>query len=241
MTETNQIGDPDVIAASTTNMALPKFWSADPQLWFVHVEAQFQLNKIKSDEKKFNYIIASMACEDLKLVADILPQQPDYEKLKATLIKRCSISDADRVKTLLSGIELGDRKPSQLLRELRLLSTSGTPDEVIKQLWLQRLPLASQTTLLAFDINLDQLGDIADRISSVSQHNISSLQETSSSLSQEVEQLREEINKMKKNLHRSPSPQRKKYNKSSFCWYHEQFKNRARKCQPPCSFRKSEN
>uniref|UniRef100_A0ABD2WXI7 Integrase catalytic domain-containing protein n=1 Tax=Trichogramma kaykai TaxID=54128 RepID=A0ABD2WXI7_9HYME len=87
-----------------------------------------------------------------------------------TLIERLSASEEQRVRQLISEEELGDRKPSQFLRHLRSLAGATiVQDNLMRQLWLHRLPssvraiLATQT-----DAALDKLAELADKIIEIS-------------------------------------------------------------------------
>ncbi|KAF6776183.1 hypothetical protein AHF37_04702 [Paragonimus kellicotti] len=97
------------------------------------------------------------------------PTEP-YEHLKSALLKRTTASEQKRLEALISGEELGDRKPSQLLRRLQQILDRRSIDEALfRQLFLQRLPnfvrsiLASRGHML-----LDELAELADDIMSIS-------------------------------------------------------------------------
>jgi hypothetical protein len=64
-----------------------------------------------------------------------------YEKLKTTMINRFSEPETTKLKKLLHTFELGDKRPSQLLREMQELSDNKLSDDVLKILWIQRLPV----------------------------------------------------------------------------------------------------
>ncbi|KAF8770912.1 hypothetical protein HNY73_018389 [Argiope bruennichi] len=55
-------------------------------------------------------------------------------------------------------MELGDKRPSDLLRQMKSLAGNSISDEVIKSLWLQRLPQQAQAIL---SINKDAIDNIA--------------------------------------------------------------------------------
>ena len=48
-----------------------------------------------------------------------------HQSLKEALIHLYKVSDDDRFDQLLNGVELGDRKSSELLSQIRLLNPSG--------------------------------------------------------------------------------------------------------------------
>ena len=75
---------------------------------------------------------------------------------------------------------IGDRKPSQFLRELRSLSGTVFRDDVIRTIWLSRLP-ANMQAILATQKNqtLNQVADLADTIASTYKGNAQYLSEVS--------------------------------------------------------------
>ena len=104
---------------SAVSIKLPPFWPADPQVWFAQLEAQFQTHSITSLKTCFNYVITSLAPEFAVKVRDLLIRPPadnPYNTLKAELIKRTAASEQCKLQQLISREELGDRKPTQLLR-----------------------------------------------------------------------------------------------------------------------------
>lgn len=145
----------------------PPFWKSSPKLWFSHLEAQFVTGSIVSDETKYYYVVAALDEHMLKLVSDIVekpPNQNKYKTLRDSLIQILSESEAQRLQKLLKGMELGDQKPSQLLRQMRSSNDFALLDPVLKNLWLQRLPQQAQIVLAASTGSLDDLALLADKI-----------------------------------------------------------------------------
>ena len=155
---------------ATVSLKLPPFWPNDPTVWFAQVEAQFHTRNITSQATKYAYIISSLQPEIAQEVRDLLltpPANQPYDTLKSELLQRTSASEQKRLHQLLISEELGDRKPSQLLRRMRqLLGDNHLEDRILRQLFIQRLPMNTQLILAstADSVPLDQLASIADKI-----------------------------------------------------------------------------
>lgn len=88
--------------------------------------------------------------------------------IKKRLITAYSDSRERQIKKLLSEVELGDQKPSQLLREMRALADNRITEEVLRTLWRQRLPTHIQIVLSASDdVALDKMAGIADKVADI--------------------------------------------------------------------------
>lgn len=153
---------------------LPSCWKHHIALWFAQAEAQFVNSRIKDDLTKYYIIIAALDSEALQCVSDIVIKPPANEKylrIKSALIERLQDSEEKRLTQLLTGIQLQDRKPSELLRHMTELAGPAIAESnIVKTLWLQRLPQQVQAILSAIpDNNLDQLASAADKIVDVYQ------------------------------------------------------------------------
>uniref|UniRef100_A0ABD2W8E8 DUF7041 domain-containing protein n=1 Tax=Trichogramma kaykai TaxID=54128 RepID=A0ABD2W8E8_9HYME len=152
---------------------LPAFWPDRPSLWFAQADSQFILSDITVESTKFHYVVSQLDARVALEVEDIITNPPavnPYTFLRLKLIERLSASEEQRVRQLISEEELGDRKPSQFLRHLRSLAGATiVQDNLMRQLWLHRLPssvraiLATQT-----DAALDKLAELADKIIEIS-------------------------------------------------------------------------
>ena len=236
----------------TVSVKLPPFWPADPQLWFAQVEAQFSTRSITAQKTKFEYVIASLSPEYATEVRDLLLQPPNenpYDVLKEQLVKRTAASEQLRLQQLLSTEELGDRKPTQLLRRMQQLlsgTTPGLPDGAfVRELFLQRLPSNVRMVLASArpDTSIDELAQMADKIVEVATPSVSAVTTTPPHITVEMEQLRSEVahlTNLVKSLtqrRRSPSPNRHRRQSPTdvLCWYHQRFGDSARNCIEPCS------
>ncbi|XP_017878763.1 uncharacterized protein LOC108624165 [Ceratina calcarata] len=124
-------------------LKLPDFWSDDPDLWFLHIETQFQNRNIHTDIAKYNAVVAALKPEYMKEVTDVikaLPAADKYSFLKTQLIERFTESVDRRLHKLLTELELGNQKPSQLLKHMRDLAGERASEELLRSRWLVLLP-----------------------------------------------------------------------------------------------------
>lgn len=236
---------------TAVQIKLPPFWPSDPQIWFAQVEAQFTTRGITTQRTKFDYIVSSLAPEIAMEVRDLILQPPDdtpYDKLKQQLIQRTAASEQKRLQQLFNAEELGDRKPSQLLRRMEQLlgdKARNTDSAFLRELFLQRLPSNVRMVLASTPDtgNLHDVAQLADKIMEVATPPppIAAINTTS-----ELEHLRSEVAELKSMLQgfqqssrrsssrRSPSPGPRRQSGPELCWYHSKFGDSAQKCKPPC-------
>ena len=247
---------PPAGAVSAVNLKLPPFWPSNPQVWFAQVEAQFKTRSITSQRTKYDHVVASLSPEVATDVRDLILKPPDanpYDELKMVMIKRTTESEQRRLQQLFSSEELGDRKPSQLLRRLQqLLGDKVIDASFLRELFLQRLPPNVRMVLASTPetTTIDDIATLADHIMDVSAPSISTVAATQ--LSTDVDHLRAEIASLRE-LVSSLSPQIKRRKPQSprhrcspspapprtsddLCWYHARFGQAAKKCRSPCSW-----
>ncbi|RWS11202.1 uncharacterized protein B4U79_04372, partial [Dinothrombium tinctorium] len=191
---------------STVAIKLPPFWTADPELWFHQIEAQFELKGITSDKTKFNYIASSLSGEIASEVRDLLispPKENMYGALKKALISRTSVSEEQRLQQLLQQEELGDRKPSQLLRRMKQLvgdKISIIESTMFRSLFMQRLPEKIRLVLVAAkEEKLETIAEMADKVMEVitPASSIAAIGNEN-----EIDKLQKEVNELRKKIKR---------------------------------------
>ena len=93
-----------------------------------------------------------------------------YQDVKKALIKACELNENDCLDILFNRTELGNRKPSEMLSEMRQLLEAYDADNtqtnaVLKKLFLDKLPQQPRTILAAnLETNLDLLALRADEV-----------------------------------------------------------------------------
>ncbi|GFT04096.1 transposable element Tcb2 transposase [Trichonephila clavipes] len=227
----------------------------------------FTFSGISSDDTKYSALVANLDAETLSYVSDIVlspPNSDKYHTLSQRLITQFSDSETQKIKKLLTDLQLGDEKPSHLLRKMKELSNGQLQDDFLQSLWLQRMPPHIQTVLSAFSEPLDKLAIIADKVSEVvgassticaattvpppSQSSSRSAQPTMDSLARQIQELSLQVAELTRERNssrhqryssdrrRSHSRSRSVNRGSGICYYHRRYKEQARKCVSPCAF-----
>lgn len=238
---------------SEVRVKLPAFWADKPKLWFAQADAQFDLGGIKADTTKFGYVLSMLDTRVAAEVEDAITNPPadqKYEHLKNELISKLSISRTQQIRQLLSGEELGDRRPSAFLRHLRSLAgTELGDDSILRELWMRRLPGEVQRILIAQkDLKLDKVAEIADAIAeasppppaavhAVSSPELSYIMERLEDLSRKVEALSTESFRRSRSGSRVSTSRSSSNSHDRLCWYHKSFGVKAAKCISPCSWK----
>ncbi|KAK5640931.1 hypothetical protein RI129_009478 [Pyrocoelia pectoralis] len=264
------------MAASSTShqritFALPPFWPEQPAAWFAQIEGQFVLNGVTEDAKKYYLVTGSLDFRYVSEVLDIIvspPAENKYEKIKKELIERLSTSQEKKTRQLLEFEELGDRKPSQFLRHLRGLAGNAMPDELLRTIWISRLPGYVQAILATVAAQpLDDAARLADQVcetwskNSIAAYNaiptppvpevradatnnpfdVSAIALQLAAISSRLERLEQNGRQNRNNNYRrrSSSRSRTREHNPDYCFYHDRFGSKAHKCKEPCSFQKN--
>lgn len=154
-------------AIHRVQVKVPPFWKQDPALWFKQLEAHFANSNIVNDLTKFNTIVGVIESDILSTASDIVLNPPAhhlYRTIKQRLIKEFSDSEEKKLRNLLNDLNIGDTKPSSLLRKMREKACGKVGDELLKTIWLQRLPSTIQTVLFNRTDNLNELSVLADKM-----------------------------------------------------------------------------
>jgi len=160
--------DDEGARVSKIAVRVPPFWPEEPELWFLQLEGQFALCGITDDEAKYAHVLSKIEPRQAREIKDVLihpPTADKYRTIKKALIQRLTDSQEQRIRQLLEHEELGNRKLSQFLRHLSTLAGTAVPTELIRTLWLGRLPAQIQAILATrTDDRLEDVAEQADRI-----------------------------------------------------------------------------
>lgn len=255
---------------SRVTVKAPPFWRANPALWFCQLEAQFENSRITIDKTKYFTVVAAIESSILNQVSDLVLNPPEndmYNTLKARLLSVFADSEQIRIKKLLGDVEITEKKPSSLLREMRTLAGNSLTPALLKTLWLQRLPVNIQSILSVSSEGIDGLVVIADKIFDTTAYELNTVNSTRpsekslefqiSELSLQVAELKacfsrrdEQFNRDRysRTRSRSPTPYRRSNNhsesspsKQGMCWYHIRWGEKANTCIGKCNYKRKTN
>ncbi|GFW01727.1 uncharacterized protein TNCV_4086421 [Trichonephila clavipes] len=251
---------------STVSIKIPPFWTDKPEIWFYQIEAQFQISRISLEETKFHYLVSQSEPKYVENIWHIVNSKSDtkFTDSKNRLLSLFTESENLRIKRLLTGIEFGDMKPSQLLQKLKTVATCYISENLIKTLWLEKLSEPIKNILFVSDGNLGKLAVMADKISDrtprteifVTGRSSDSGEATSSKdqlLLDRIQNLEEQICQLSI-LHKSRTKERNSFRpksrsrsrkrfdpKGKYCYFHFRFGARCNpeKCSPPCAWNRT--
>lgn len=227
-------------------------------MWFRQLESQFITSGLTSDAIKYHTLVGSIESNILNHVNHIVEEpaaERKYETLKTALLNEFVESEEKRLRQLLENVSVGDKKPSSLLREMRNLACGKVSDDLLKTLWIQRLPNTTKAILSASDDSIDKIAMMADKIqdqydaaeaiNSVSKNGddrVTILENQYQEIVSKIDALSSGDYRRPRSSSRNSSRNRGRSQSSpSLCWYHYKFGSRATKCRSPCSFNLSKN
>ncbi len=146
-------GAANVGAIYAATIKLPDFWQHNPQPWFQHIEAQFQLRGITRDATKYFHVVAALDASTTARAMALLETPPvdgKYDALKTFLLSLFELSELEKADRLLSLNGLGDGKPSELMERMLAVLGSADPSFLFAHIFLRQLPAPVRTALASF-------------------------------------------------------------------------------------------
>lgn len=203
---------------------LPAFWRKSPRFWFLQAEAQFELAKIKV-KSRFNHVVRTLDEDTATQVMDKITNPRaghEYADLKAALIATYDLPKRDRATRLADMGGLGDKKPSQLLNEMKALLGSEPQNLLFEHHFLANLPDDIRMAIAQQEFkDLDALAAAADKMwreKTIPGTNPLSISAMTS----------KKVMKPRVTLPSSAEDD------DGLCFYHRRFGEKATKCRSPC-------
>lgn len=154
---------------STSKFKLPPFWKNEPELWFDTIEESFRAHNIFNHQLRFHKILESLEQSIISHIANVIRSSScddKYTEAKRQLISIFKTTEEKKFRRLLEEIELGDRKPSTLYREMSELACNNITDEMLVNLWIKKLPqsISQQVQALRLVIQPSDILSAADTL-----------------------------------------------------------------------------
>ncbi|GFR21619.1 transposon Ty3-G Gag-Pol polyprotein [Trichonephila clavata] len=159
MTETEKL------EASGVSIKIPPLWFDKPEIWFYQVGAQFKICRITSEETMFSHPVTQLEPKVLDDIWDIVkdPTPNKHSAAKERLLK-IFVESKNKQITLLTGIELGNVLPSQLLRKMAALAGTDVSEKALRTLWLDKMPDSVKGIVIVSEEYLDKIAAMVDKI-----------------------------------------------------------------------------
>lgn len=227
---------------------LSNFWPENVRMWFARAETQFRMANVTRSLTKFDYLISALSQDELTRVSDLIldpPENEPYERLRDALIAAFAESDNARYKKYFRELTLGDKRPSDLLCQMKQLCPEIS-DPILKTQWLDRLPATMSAILVAAPGDVKDLGKTADviheqmrcgEVSAVTRAD--DLPRVLGELTRRLERLEFQRSQPHRRSSRSRSRSRGRpgtRHEGAVCYYHRRFGEAARRCRRPCAF-----
>jgi hypothetical protein len=232
------------VTLNRAGIRVPLFWLEKPNSWFAQLEGQVALANVTQDATKFYYVISHLDNKYATKVEDVITNTPTrdrYERIKAELIRRLSLSEEQRVRQVLMHEKMGDRRPTHFRRHLRNRAGPSVPFDFLHSLWTNRLPPNIQAIMATQErVSLDDVAQLGDKIAEVTPPpcvaHVSSSGEDICTLTSRIDKLPRQVAALstRPSRPRSPSQTRRHARRSSrpagrspapdICWYKRHFK-----------------
>ncbi|UYV76682.1 hypothetical protein LAZ67_14001733 [Cordylochernes scorpioides] len=172
----------------------------------------------------------------------------------ARLLNWFKESENARIKRLITGVELGNMKPSQLLQKLRAIATPDISEKLIRTLWLHKLTDSFAAILLVSDEDVNKLAAMADKITDMTtKSDIYDINhDTNKVILDKISELERQISQINVDHYsrgdnrqsnsartRSRSRSNRRFNPNGkLCYYHYRFGKKCLpgKCVQPCGW-----
>ena len=262
---TSTAGSPASIAdANATHLKLPTFVALDAPTWFFRAEVSFRIHRTPTT-RQADHVIAALPEDIFIKVSKYLRENPDisYSEIKNHLLSRFAESAASRAAKIraLSLQPLGEDDPVDAWNELENLAAMDPPVDMLKELFLARLPSHIRSALpKAAETDTQTLAkqakDLMEAHAAASPPSAAyqADQETATpddnpdpddvsyAKANQTYLPRYKASTIKNQWYTNPRQQQTPYQPQPYkftCWYHMQFGPRARNCINGCTFSKN--
>jgi hypothetical protein len=228
------------------------FWPHNPDTWFRQLESKFRICNISSSLTKFDLLLMALLTEVCTNITNSVRDIDEaaanaYQQLKALLVSRYTKACWTRAFELLKYPEIGDMKPTELMRQMKaLLPTDDRPGITFMAMFLLRLPSDMRDNLIAKDFKyctmMAEYPDLlyssraGSTIAAVNTEYEAAINAVSGGRRQEFSphdrrSERRSPSRQGRSCRKTPGPYKED---SDICYFHATYGDKARKCKPGC-------
>ena len=160
------------------NIRLPPFDSTHAHSWARQVEAILSASGLYTPAQRFSAVLSALPPSIVTTIQDVInPIGPitdyHYRTLLEALTSRFTLPDRERLRAIIAGKPLGNKRPTHYLRELRAEchgELANIDPYIFRDLFLRALPHAAQQLLTTTypHASIDELAEAAERYLSTS-------------------------------------------------------------------------
>lgn len=161
--------------------------------------------------------------------------QKPYSLVKTMLLEKFSLSIEERINKLVSQpILIGDRTPSEFYTYLAQEAKAvGFNDNWVRCAWLHQMPLNVRLNFIASDETLEDFVSMANLMVKKSNPDSST---RCAKMDREPQYSRLPGSNLNTEKISNVASVRNHRDNSKYCWYHNSFGAKAKKCKAPCYF-----
>ncbi len=247
------------VDSGARTIKLPEFYQKDTRIWFEQIEQILPESSPAVRKSSLLRVLPTNVLFDSGAKAS-----DSYEEIKANIISNFDDSMDRNLRKVLAEQQLGDRKPSAVLRQLQHFAPNN--ENLVRLRFFEILPDSVRMSLAALeDVPIDKIALTADRL----MEHLPSFHQTNNvntatvpapsvptSLEKSITDLTICVNALmtRRPDDRGRSRERPQDNRDNFrarsrsrsfnpngqfCWYHFRFGEDARTCRDPCSWNSS--
>ncbi|VDP57937.1 unnamed protein product [Schistosoma mattheei] len=151
---------------SPPSIQLMPFWPDNIEAWSYYEEAEIHEHGVNDTRAQFLAVVNALPRQFNRYVTPSLftsGASETYETLKRSILKRVDLTDSQRLDRLLNNIDLQHGSATDMLQRMgEVIGQRTFDDDLVKQLFLSKLPQQVQAVLVSFQDNAvdDRILDI---------------------------------------------------------------------------------
>jgi hypothetical protein len=231
--------------ACVFSVRIPRFWTNSPAARFCTADTQFALRRVTDPLEKYYLVLGALSEANVDLVRHIVEEEPDvtsFQRIRDGLVAHI-LTDYQRIDRLVALEPLNGRKPSEMLAEMNKLKSADN-EQYFAYFFLQRLPREVRILLsqepVADMCSLVAKADALMALHVPQQHEVGAVVPPESEDSTVAAAARSSGKKAgqqkKKFQHRRQRSQSPVEKRSTLCWLHIRFGDKARRCEQLCAW-----